>query len=311
MNYELSEFQYPSSDGKHTIHAEIFTPKAGTPRAVVQLSHGMVDFLDRYRYLADALCAAGFVFAGNCHLGHGKSAGCDEDLGIFDEDGGVDLILRDLHAMNKYLRTAYPNLPLVLLGHSMGSFIARVYAERYPHDISALIIHGTGGPNPALPLAKAIGATVEFFKGPRYRSPLITKLAFGSYNKKFDKSEGEDAWLTRDTAVIKAFENEKLSHFRFTVAGYRDLFRLVGLANAKKWFTEYPKHLPTLIVSGTMDPVGAYGKGPSYVYKHLLLAGCNNVTLKLYEGARHELHNETNRDEVFRDIIEWTESAVL
>lgn len=311
MNYNLSELQYPSADGKHTIAAEIYTPKTGAPRAIVQLSHGMVDHVGRYRYLAEALTNAGFVFAGNCHLGHGRSAGSESDLGIFAEEGGIDFVLRDLHAMNKYLRAAYPSLPLILLGHSMGSFIARVYTERYPHDMSALILHGTGGPNPLLPLAKVLSAAVEGVKGARHRSPLIYRLAFGSYNSKFDSAEGEDAWLSRDTAVLAEFREDRFSHFRFTVAGYRDLFRLVGDANSKKWFASFPKHLPTLIVSGSMDPVGAYGKGPACVYKRLLLSGCSAVTLKLYDGARHELHNETNREEVFRDIIDWMESAVL
>lgn len=311
MNYNLSELQYPSSDGKHTVAAEIYTPRTGAPRAIVQLSHGMVDHVARYRHLAEALTGAGFVFAGNCHLGHGKSAGSDEDLGIFAEGGGVDFVLRDLHAMNKYLRAAYPSLPLILFGHSMGSFIARVYTERYPHDMSALILQGTGGPNLLLPLAGALSAAVEGIKGARYRSPLIYRLAFGSYNSKFDRAEGEDAWLSRDRAVLAEFREDRFSHFRFTAAGYRDLFRLAGDANAKKWFSSFPKHLPTLIISGDMDPVGAYGKGPSCVYKRLLLAGCAAVTLKLYEGARHELHNEIGRDEVFSDVIEWVESTVL
>lgn len=306
MNTRFSEITYPSADGKHTVYAEIHKPPEGVAvRGIVQLSHGMVDYVGRYHALAEALCAGGWIFAGNCHLGHGKTAGKDEDLGFFADQGGVELVLRDLHAMNRMLRASYPGLPLVVFGHSMGSFLARLYVEKYPHGVSGLIIHGTGGANPLVGFGKALGATVQFFRGARHRSCLISALAFGGYNRRFDKSEGSHAWLTRDTQALVPYRDDKYANFTFTVSAYRDLFRMVEACNSRAWFANYRKDLPTLIVSGDMDPVGNYGKGVEYVYKHLLLAGCSRVTLKMYPGARHELFNETNRQEVFSDILSW------
>ena len=187
----------------------------------------------------------------------------------------------------------------------MGSFITRLYVERYPHSLKGVIIHGTAGRNPILPMGKALTSLVGFFRGNRYRSSFIEKLAFGGYNSKFPKEEGKNAWLTRETSLVEDRKTDKYTSFTFTVSGYKDLFSMLGSCNTDKWFSEYPKELPTLIVSGKMDPVGNYGKGPDFVHKHLLLAGCKSVDIKMYDGARHELFNETNREEVFSDILAW------
>ncbi len=305
MNYVFSETTYPSKDGIHTIYAEIYTPKNCEPKGIIQISHGMIDYVGRYKRLAEFLTGEGYILAGNHHIGHGRSAGSEEDFGFFGEESGINTILRDMHAMNKYLRERFPNLPLFILGHSMGSFITRLYVERYPHSLKGVIIHGTAGRNPVLPFGKALASLVAFFRGNRYRSALIHKLALGGYNSKFPKSEGEFAWLTRDVALVEDRKTDKYTSFAFTVSAFKDLFTMLGACNTDKWFSEYPKELPTLIMSGDMDPVGNYGKGPDFVYKRLLLAGCRSVDIKMYEGARHELFNETNREEVFSDILSW------
>ncbi len=309
MNYDLSELTFPSSDGTHTIHAEVYIPKTGAYKAIIQLAHGMIDFVERYKGLADFLTGEGYIFAGNDHLGHGKSVASSEDYGFFASKGGADYVIEDLHTMNRHLRHTYTGVPVILLGHSMGSFIARLYAAKYPRTISALIIHGTAGPNALLPIGKLLAATVSLFCGERHRSRMVASMAFAGYNSKFPKEEGKNAWLTRDLSAIEGHDDDERSNFIFTVSGYRDLFRFLGRCNSKAWFKSFPKGLPTLILSGSADPVGAYGKGPAYVYKHLLLAGCNNIEIKLYDGARHELFNETNKEEVFRDIALWLSSV--
>lgn len=309
MNYNFSETAFPSKDGIHNIYAEMYIPKNREMRAIVQLAHGMKDYVGRYTALADYLCGEGYALAGHHHLGHGRSAGRSEDLGFFADKGGVDLILRDMHSMNRLLRDRYPGTPIIIMGHSMGSFIARLYAGRYHNGVSGLIIHGTGGPNGLAPLGRAIASLIAGVKGPRHRSKLITDMAFGSYNSKYPKSEGEDAWLTRDTARVADRKDDKYTNFTFTASAYRDLFSMLIDCNKPKWFSEYPKELHTLIMSGDMDPVGNYGKGPDYVYKHLLLAGCSKVSIKTYKGARHELFNEANREEVFRDMVNWLDSV--
>ena len=305
MNYNLNEIRFPSSDGKSTIYAEIYTPKVAIPKGIVQLAHGMIDYTGRYTALADALTANGYILAGNHHLGHGKSVATAEDLGHFADKGGYRFVLDDIHAMNKYLHKTFPSLPVVLLGHSMGSFISRLYVAEHPHSVSGLIIHGTGGPNPLVGAGKALAGIIRAFCGPRHRSALINNMAFGSYNSKFPKEEGHNAWLTRDLDKVKDRDTNELTSFEFTVSSYIDLFNFLAGSNSKKWFKSYPKNMPTLIMSGDMDPVGDYGKGPRYVYKQLMLCGVESVKLKMYEGARHELFNEYNCDEVFADILEW------
>ena len=305
MYYNFSETTFPSKDGVNTVYAEIYTPRFKEPKGIIQLAHGMIDYVARYRELADFLCENGYIFAGNHHLGHGKTAARREDFGYFADKNGIEIVLRDMHAMNKYLRVSYPDLPVYVMGHSMGSFLARLYAEKYPHSLRGLIIHGTGGPNRLAGVGCALTSLIAFFKGWRHRSKFISNMAFGVYNKKFPKSEGNNAWLTRDLSRVESRDSDEYTSFSFTLSGYRDLFNMVRASNSREWFREYSKELPTLIMSGSMDPVGAYGKGPSYVYKQLLICGCKDVEFKLYEGARHELFNEVCRREVYSDILLW------
>ena len=305
MNYNLTNLTFPSKDGIHTIYAEIYTPKYCTAKGIVQLAHGMIDYVARYEQLADFLTSQGYVFAGNHHLGHGKSVMVDDDYGFFAEKDGINLLLRDMHELNRTLRAQYPTLPLVIFGHSMGSFLTRLYVEKYPHSIKGAIIHGTSGPNAATGAGKALATVISKFKGSHHRSKFIDKLAFGSYNSHYDKSEGKNAWLTRDVASVADRDTDPYTGFKFSVSGFKDLFEMLRLSNRREWFQNYPKSIPTLIMSGDDDPVGNYGKGPEYVYKHLLMAGCQNVTLKMYDGARHELFKETNKDVVFADIVTW------
>ena len=305
-----SEYTYPSSDGIHTIYADIYAPVDRAPRAVVQICHGMVDFVKRYEQLALALVKQGIVLAGNNHLGHAKSSNSPQDLGFFADRDGFKHVLRDVHTMNRYLRTTYPNVPIIVMGHSMGSFIARLFVARHPHAADGFIIHGTGGPNPLTPLGHLVAGTIGLFRGNRYRSKTLRAITFAGYNSHFPKSEGKNAWLTRDLTIINEYDDNPYSNFVFTVSAYRDLFRFLSRSNSKSWFQKYPKSMPTLIMSGTEDPVGGYGKSVTYVYKHLLLAGVSDVRLRLYEGGRHELFRDTCRTEVFRDIINFVEERI-
>ena len=305
MNYNFSEITSPSKDGKNTVYACLYTPKSSTAKGVVQIVHGMVDYVERYEPLAEFLTGEGYIVAGNHHLGHGKTAQTEEDLGFFGEKSSVDILVRDLHTMNRYLRDMFPALPLVIFGHSMGSFLTRLYIEKYPHSIKGAVIHGTSGPVAAVGMGKLLAGIMIKSKGARYRSEMLKSIAFMGYNSHYPKSEGKNAWLTRDTEAVKVHDADPLSTFTFTVSAYRDLFLMLGGCNRKEWFSQYPKSLPTLVISGDEDPVGKYGKGPMYVYKRLLISGCEKLTLKIYSGARHELFLETNKQEVFGDILLW------
>ena len=309
-NYTISEISFPSADGKNTVRGVIYTPTSGTVRGVIQLVHGMIDHMGRYRHVAEYFISQGYAFAGNDHLGHGKTAASPDDFGYFADSDGVLMVLKDIHTMNKQLRVTFAGLPIILLGHSMGSFLSRLYVECHPHSISAHIIHGTGGPNPLLGLGKTLIKWKMLRRGGRFVSKTIINLAHAGYNSRFDKSEGETAWFTRETEMVSDRRTDPMTSFYFTLGGYADLFKMLGDSNSKKWFENYPKELPTIIMSGTDDPVGNFGKGPEYVYKQLMVQGVSDVSLKLYGGARHELFNETNRLEVFADMLSWIEGVV-
>ena len=307
MNYLHKELTFPSSDGKNTIHAELFIPSDNNIRAVVQIAHGMMDYVGRYALMADALCASGIALCGHDHLGHGDTVSTPEDYGFFAGKDGYKYVIDDVKGMNDLIRREIPDLPVILLGHSMGSFISRLYAIKYPTSIDGLIIHGTAGPNPATGAGLTLVRILRAIKGERYRSKFVCSLADGGYNKGFDPAEGDGAWLTRDPSMVADRVGNPKNDFIFTLAGYEDLFTMLGACNSKAWFKSFPGELHTLVISGEDDPVGGFGKGVRYVYDNLK-ANCADVELKLYEDARHELFNETNRDEVFADLIKWIEA---
>lgn len=308
MSFIHRDVTFPSSDGKNTIHAELFIPSDNNISAVVQISHGMMDYVGRYRGMAEAFCAKGIALCGHDHLGHGDSVKTPDDYGFFASKNGYNYVIDDVKGMNDLIRKEFPGVPVVLLGHSMGSFIARLYSVKYADSIDGLIIHGTAGPNPATGAGLLLVKILRAIKGERHRSKFVCSLADGGYNKGFDPAEGDGAWLTRDPSMVADRVGNPKNDFIFTLAGYEDLFTFLGNCNDSQWFREFPMGLPTLIVSGESDPVGGFGKGVRYVYDNLKKNG-ESVQLKLYPEARHELFMETNRNEVFADLIAWIEGV--
>ncbi len=303
------EFTYASADGMAEIHAYVWAPASGTPRAVIQLSHGMCEYVQRYDAWARRFAEAGYVFCGNDHLGHGNTATDADALGFTARRRGAEYMTADLYTMTALMREEYKDVPLVLYGHSMGSFAARKYMTHYAHALSGVILSGTAGPGAPVGVAKALAHTIEAFRGDHHRSELLYKLAFGSYGKYFKEEKDSASWLTRDAAVREAYRADPFCSYRFTLGGYDTLFSLIGEVCAKKWANGVRKDLPVLLLSGDMDPVGDYGRGVRTVYERMKRAGCN-VALKLYENGRHEMHNEINRDEVFCDLVAYLEEIV-
>ncbi|MBP3582954.1 MAG: alpha/beta fold hydrolase [Clostridia bacterium] len=309
MSIQKRIMTYPSSDGSSTVHAELYLPE-GRPSAIVQMAHGMMDHIGRYGELAEYFAERGVAFVGNDHLGHGATSSV-EDYGFFAKEDGYGLVIEDMHKLNSLIREEFHGVPIILLGHSMGSFLSRLYAVKYPESISGLIIHGTSGKNPLLPFGRALVKILKLIRGERYRSKFVCSMADGGYNKRFDPAEGKWAWLTRDVARVDGRSEDARTNFIFTLSGYGDLFKMLTLCNKKKWYRDFPKELPTLVVSGECDPVGNFGKGVSEVYLGLKSAGAKCVSLKLYEGARHELFNEINSDEVFADLLDFVKGAAV
>ena len=303
-NVCFEEFTYLSADGKTNVHAYWWIPQDREPRAIVQLAHGMCEYVERYDAWARRFADEGIVFCGNDHLGHGRTAASGEDLGYTAARGGADLLVEDLYTMTQKAKSRFGDLPIFLYGHSMGSFVARLYLTRYGEALTGALISGTAGPEAPTALALSLVRAIAATKGIRHRSKFITSLAFGAYNKRFRAENDPDAWLTRVREVRERYAKDPFCRFVFTLGGYDTLFTLLGTVSDKNWANGVPKNIPILLFSGDMDPVGNYGRGVKKVYDRLARVGAN-VTLKLYEGGRHEMHNEENKDEVFADVIDF------
>lgn len=310
-NVIFEELTYPSANGTDTVHAFVWRPASGTPHGIIQLAHGMCEYTLRYDAWARKFAKAGYIFCGNDHLGHGYTAPHEEALGYTAPRGGADFLVEDLYTLTKRMKGTYPNLPLVLYGHSMGSFVARLYLthREKAQELAAALISGTAGPEQPAWLALRLARAIAAAKGTDHHSPLLTALAFGAYNKRFEGEEDSASWLTRVREVRDAYRNDRFCRFTFTAAGYDTLFSLLAAVSKKTWANGVPKALPLLLFAGDMDPVGNYGKGVRAVHRRLLSAGCN-ATLRLYEGGRHEMHNEENADEVFADILSFISGAL-
>ena len=299
------EFYLPSSDGMHQLRCMEWIPD-GTIKAVLQITHGMVEHIERYREFCVWMAERGIVVIGHDHLGHGKTVSNREEFGYFGSKEGMTHVVKDIRRVTVYSKKKYPDQKLILLGHSMGSFLARKYLSVYKDGPDGFILMGTGAPPEALVSAGSLLAgSMRKLKGEMYRSPLLYKLSLGNYNAKFKPVKTPYDWLTRDESLSKDFGEDESCQFIFTTAAYQDFFRLI-LNVAKEEMAGHARtDAPILIISGDNDPVGDNGKGVLKVYKRLHKAGVDHLEMVLYEGARHEILHEINRQEVFEDLYEW------
>ena len=297
---EKEVISFDSADGRSKIAGYIYTENHVEPKAVIQLSHGMCEYAERYEWLANFFTGRGYIFAGNDHLGHGSSSEPSE-YGIFDEEH----VEMDLKKMNDILREKYPLLPIILYGHSMGSFFARWYAERYPDTIDGLIISGTAGPSVKNVLGRALAGFIARTHKEGYISKFLVKLSFGSYLKRIPDAKSPSDWITHDRAVIEKYSKDPKCNFIFPAKGYHSLLTALTVVSRKEWAKSLPKDMHILQIAGAEDPVGDYGKGVRKVTEMLRAAGINDVTEYIDETGRHELHNELNKEEIMEKVVSW------
>ncbi|MBP3880319.1 MAG: alpha/beta hydrolase [Lachnospiraceae bacterium] len=304
------EHYFQSSDEKTSLHAIVWEPE-GPVKAVLQITHGMVEFIDRYDRFARVLSEQGFCVCGFDLLGHGLSVTSEEELGFFRHPDGNRAVIEDIRHLQCIMKKHYPDVPYFMLGHSMGSFFTREYIEYFGNSLTGAIIMGTGSqPAGVVSAGKAMCRAEAAVHGWHYRSAAIDAMAFGSYNKAFEPAHTHMDWLTKDEAIVDAYVANPLNTFRFTVNGYYTMFTAIGNAQDPAKIAMIPKDLPILLVSGEMDPVGGMGKGVQQAYESYKKAGIANVQMHLFENDRHEILNETDHEKVDEYILSWLEQRI-
>ncbi len=303
-----SNFTFLSNDGKTAVHALKWTPDSGEYKAILQITHGMVEFIERYIPFAEFLTEKGYMVVGHDHIGHGASVASKEDWGYFCEGNPSDVLVEDMHKLRTLIQEDNPDVPYFMLGHSMGSFMLRKYLAVHNANLRGAIIMGTGFiPENMTSLALKLTGVITKLFGSKHRSKLIQSLAFGADYKDFDMTgeHPENSWLTKDVEIVNTYYNEPRCTYMFTVNGYKGLFEAVNFSCNPENAAKIPKKLPLFIVSGAQDPVGGLGKGVKDVYDMYKGADMLDLTYKLYENDRHEILNETDKEVVFEDLLAW------
>jgi alpha-beta hydrolase superfamily lysophospholipase len=306
---EKLQFTCTAEDGL-TLQGRSWRDTSVSPKAALLIIHGMTEFCGRYDDFASFLCKEGVIVYSFDLRGHGLTTPDALDRGFFAKKNGVDLILSDIDCVRVKIDEiragiSAKELPLFIFGHSMGSFITSCYIKRnHAKGWSGVILSGTNAKAGAAAFGKILARMQCFFKGPKSEGKLLDKIAFGTYNSKISPNRTNKDWLTRDESVVDTYIAEPACMFLFKAAGFADLSALLQETGSKNWTQAVPNEVPIYIYCGEMDPVGVYSKGPETLYNWYKETG-HNVTFKVYPGGRHEMHNEINRDEVYRDVLSF------
>ena len=282
------------------------------PKATIQIAHGMMEHAGRYAEFAKRLVKAGFIVYANDHHGHGKSVTSTNQLGHFNGKKGLHQVINDMKHLSNHIKTEYPDLPLILIGHSMGSLLARFFVMSNEIELGGLILSGTNYTSSFLSdFGKSLANLSTLLYGSHYKNKLINHLAYGNYSRSFSPKRTNFDWLSRDTKKVDAYVNDRLCGYRSTSGFYEGLFYGMREINKPENIKNTKLDLPVLIFSGKADPVGNFGKGVQKVFNQYKKAGLKNLTIKLYKNGRHEMLNEVNREDVYEDVVKWIEESVL
>ncbi len=292
------------SDEKTTIEFMYFLPK-DKPKMIVQFLHGMAEYKERYEELGMFLANEGVAFYIGDHLGHGKSVQSEEHLGYFGGPNGWKYVLQDAKKITDIIKKEYPKVPLVIAGHSMGSFFARAYIAEYKNIPDKAVIIGTGNGNAVTSIGKSIAKIIAKTKGKMYRSHFLNDTAFGSYNKKIPGNITKFDWLSVNKENVKNYVDDPLCGYIFTANGFENLSALLGYVSKESTISKVRKDMPIFFMAGLEDPVGGYGRQVEEVAKKFEESGNKNITVKLYEEYRHEIFNEEGKEKVFKDFLTW------
>ena len=294
------------SKGAGKIHACRWVPE-GQPRAVVQIIHGIAEFVERYDDFANFLNDQGVLVVAEDHMGHGQSINGDGIQGYFH--GGWFTAIEDSVQLMADTKAEFPDLPYILFGHSMGSFMARTILCKYPDcGLTAAVICGTGWqPAAAMPAMVKMLEGISKLSDETKPSEMLQKLVFGSYNKRVEHPRTPYDWLTRDDKIVDAYIAHPLCGFTPTAGLMREMTRGIHYIQQKKNLEAMNKQLPVFFIAGGDDPVGPYGKGVHTCAEAFRKVGMEDVSVRIYPLCRHEILNEINREQVYQDVWKWIE----
>ncbi len=296
-------------DDSEEIELFSWKPKAfmkKVPKYILCISHGMAEHALRYSDFANFMCKNDIVVFAHNHRGHGSLYQKKSELGVLSVKEGFNRVVHDLDAVITYAKKQYPGVRVILLGHSFGSFIAQSYIQDFGDEIFACILSGTAGPNSILTtLGELVANIVKKIKGSKHPSKFLDTLTFGSYNNKINNPYSEKAWLSRDNEVVQKYEDDSLCGFLCTAGFFSNLTHGLNQIHKNKNLRRVRKDLPVLLFAGTADPVGNYTKTIKTLAQLYRKHDVKSVSEKYYEGGRHEMLNEINKDEVYDDLLNW------
>ena len=308
----MQDFTFLSGDGKTYLHGISWLPE-GKPVAVLQICHGVAEHIRRYDGFARFLNQRGVAVVGHDHLGHGESVKAGDTPVYFGPGSTWQTVVDDIYTLHNRLRQQFPDVPMVLMGHSMGSFLARTYLIRYPGTVKAAILMGTGWQGSlTVEAGLAAARVIAAVKGENAASRFVNDLAFGGYNKRFKPNRTAVDWLSADEENVDAYIADPLCGADATVGLFRELLRGVRYNQSFSHLDRMDGKTPVLLISGECDPVGGMGAGVRQTYREFKRAGVGDCTLKLYPGLRHEILNEKAMQQtVYEDIWAWMKEKAL
>ena len=307
----MNKYVFKNSEGKSIVYYKWGSNK--NPKGIIQLVHGMSEWIGRYDYLAERLIEEGYLVYGHDHCGHGHSSENTDRLGYISNKNSFYLMLEDIKKVNSIIREENKDLPIILFGHSMGSFLSQRYLEEYGETIDGLILSGSNGkPKYFTKLGLLVCRMEMLIKGKGYRSNLMDKLSFGGFNNSVKNPKTAFDWLCSDEKEVDKYIRHEFSGFVYPTEFYFDLINGLWDIHKEENLSKIKKlNIPIYIFSGDKDPVGYMGKGIINLYNTYNSIGVKDLSYKLYKDGRHEMLNEVNKDEVIKDIVSWINKHIL
>lgn len=308
MSIIRKEAYYSSSNGISKVRTLIWQDDKSTPIGVIQIAHGVCEHIGRYDHFARFLAENGFVVCGNDHLGHGKTVSSEDELGYVYDGDNVNMV-RDMNTLHNIMSKRYPDVPYIIFGHSMGSFLARIYTAAFGERLSGAVYCGTGQlPAPMLMLEDPLKGMFDRL-AENSQTPASIVSIFEKFTKKVVKGDDDLSWLSRSAENIENYRKDPLVGFKMTSALAKELMILAVKASDPSWASKLPENFPVLLISGAKDPIGMFGKGVLDVADELVKVGIEPEVF-LYPADRHEILNEEDNEKVYADVLTFVKGIV-